>query len=391
MKTLLLALTLCIAPFAHAGFFQAELPSASAQPALGTHVVIVGNGMEVGSLFLRAAHTQALLFRDRPQHGRILLIGALEKTTPQLLTDWGYRSVSQNASTFTAGQLIKLLSKAGPIASVDFIGHNGAFLGFVLENYENRFFLKDVPAFAALKRQFLANAVIRILGCNTGWKLAPALADAMNVPVAGTFTFADLQQLHELGDWFYHDEGRFPEGRFLSRNEKSFFTPIDCKNNGGCMRLKTVSNPYTGKHGNYGGGLPFLKYFCGSLNQTECFRRMALSTSTLVGTRPLDASLPAETYATVLAEQFCPSYKDKTKREDCRQRVVAHLLGRQALPRTYSPFSGTSLRCDFKKCEFTVECGETTCVFRVPTDKPSTSFVDELNAYMTGYRAAKGL
>lgn len=391
MKSLLTAFVLLSMQTAHAAFFQAELPSARAQAALGTHVVIVGNGMETGSMFLRAGHTQSLIFRDRPEHGRIVMIGAIqsEKTTA-LVADWGYRGIVQNSATFTAPQLIRALSKLGKIASIDYVGHNGAFVGMVLEDYGNRLFLQDVPAFAALKKQFMPNAVIRLMGCNTGWKLAPALADALNVPVGGTFTFADLQQPHELGDWFFHDEGRFPEGKFVSRNDRSFFTPVDCRNNGGCMRLKTVANPYTGTHGNYGGGLPFMKYFCGGLKTTECFRRMALSTSTLIGNKPLDSSLQRETFAATVAEQFCPSYKDAGKREDCRRKVGDHVLGKAPLNRTYTPFSGTSLSCDFRTCRFTVECGERNCVFRAPTD-PSTTFVDEINAYIAGYRTLKGL
>lgn len=376
---------------ARAASLTAELPSAAAEASRGTHVVIVGKGLEVGDQFHRAAHTQALTFRDRPRHGRIVLIAAVENSqTVPMVQSWGYAQIKVDGRTFTAARLIEALGKIPKIASIDFIGHNGAFLGFVLEDYSNRFFLKDIPGLAALRGRFTADAFIRVLGCNTAWKLAPALARALQVPVGGTFTFADVQNLHENGEWFYHDAGRYPDGRFLNRNELSFFDPISCVRDGGCARLKTVNSPYTGRHGNYGGGLPILKYFCADLAKEECARRMALSMQYQTGLRAMDHRLELSAYAENLSELFCPSWKDAVKRRDCRDRVEAHVLGQGRLPRTFSTFAGKPLACDMRQCQFKEECANGKCVFVVTSTAPSTAVTDELDMYLLGRRILTG-
>lgn len=376
---------------AHAASLTAELPSAGSPPSLGTHIVIVGKGLEVGDQFLRAGHTQSLTFRDRPRHGRIVFVAAVENAqTVPTVQGWGYANIKVDGRTFTSARLLEILGTIPKIASIDFIGHNGAFLGFVLEDYSNRFFLKDVPGLAALRSRFTADAFIRVLGCNTAWKLAPAIARALQVPVGGTFTFADVQNLHENGEWFYHDVGRFPEGRFRTRNELSFFSPISCVRDGGCARLKTVNSPYTGRHGNYGGGLPILKYFCADLPKEECARRMALSMQYQTGLRAMDHRLELSAFAENLSELFCPSWKDGAKRRDCRDRVEGHILGQSRLPRTFSTFAGKPLVCDMRQCQFKEECANGKCVFVVTSTAPSTTVTDELDMYLLGRRILTG-
>lgn len=370
---------------AQAASLTAELPTPQADPQAGVHVIVVGKGLEVGDQFLRAGHTQALVFKDRPRHGKVLVIAAVENAqTVPMMTTWGYQRLQVDNRPFTSARLLEALGRVPKIASLDFIGHNGAFLGFVLEDYSNRFFLKDVPELGKLRARFSRDAFVRVLGCNTAWKLAPALARALQVPVGGTFTFADVQNLHENGEWFYHDAGRFPEGRFLKRNELSFFHPVDCVRDGGCARLKTVNSPYTGRHGNYGGGLPILKYFCADLSTPECARRMALSMQYQAGLRPMDHRLELSAFAENLSEIFCPSWKDAVKRRDCRTRIEAHVMGRTLIPRTFSTFAGKALLCDMKQCQFKEECVNGKCAFVATGTGLSTAVFDELEMYLLG-------
>jgi hypothetical protein len=371
---------------AQAAFFRAELPTPNADPAMGAHVIIAGKGLEVGDQWLKAAHTQALLFKDRQRHGKIVLISAIDKSNySTLLRDWGYQNVAAVDRSMTSGEVIKLLNKVPSIASLDFIGHNGAILGFAFESYSHRFFLDAVKSLAPLKTKFTKDSFIRVLGCNTGWRLAPALAETLGVPASGTFTYADIQNLHNLGDWFYHDEGRYPSGFWLDTNSRSFFKPIACTHIGGCVRLKTVSSSYTGTHGDYSGGLPFMKYFCGPLDRNDCFRRMAMSTQYLVGNSTLSARPTLEQFAETLADQFCPAWKDLQRKANCHAKVIDHVFGRAKLPRTFSTFVDRSLSCNFRKCSFEQVCTD-KCVLIAKTDQPSTAYVDEIDAYLAGYQ-----
>lgn len=376
---------------AQAAYFQADLPAANVNPALGTQVIIAGKGLEVGDQWLRAAHTQALLFKDKASSGSIRVIGAIENSrTLTMLSNWGYKNVKVFEQTFTGSRLNDLLKRTGRIASMDWIGHNGAVLGFVLEDYSNRYFLDDARALSGIAGQMTADSYVRVMGCNTGWNLAPAMAKALRVPVAGTFTFADIQKLHETKEWFYHDEGRYPGGKFLKRNELSYVTPINCEADGGCLRLKPVHIAYQGKHGNYGGTVPFIKYFCGDLAASDCNRRMAISLLQFASTTSF-ASLPTEgQFQEILADHFCPGVKDLTKRQACRQAIRDHVSGTRALAKTFTTSSGHTLSCTMKSCEVKMDCSGGSCIM-VGTGKPGTStiFVDELNAYVQGFRSLR--
>ncbi len=382
-------LGLCFSSSVWAAYFQADLPSANANPALGVHLVITGKGMEVGDQWLRAGHTQALLFNSRKNHGNVRYIGAIENSESlSLLKKWGYQNIQVFNQTYTGPLLVKQILLNAKVASIDFIGHNGALLGFVLENYENRFFTDDAKALAPLAKRMSADSFVRVVGCNTGWTLAPLLAQVLKVPVAGTFTFSDIENLYNDREWYYHDTGRFPQGEsILKQNDLSFYTPISCVADGGCTRLKPVRINYQGKHGNYTGTVPFLKFFCGALATPDCFRRMALSTTYLVGNVALlDTPTPSQ-FANLLADHFCPSYVNAQRKSECVQGILNHVDEKKSLASTYTTADGPSLTCDFQKCAAKVNCTSGTCVMEGQLGaKASTVFVDELNAYMKGYR-----
>jgi hypothetical protein len=386
LSTLTLAFSLVAAAVADAAFFTADLPNPNASASAGQQVIVTGKGLEVGDLWLRAAHTQALIFRDRQGTGQIKIIGAIEnaKSIP-MMQKWGYTNIKIYNRTMSGNELLKQLATFKKIESLDFIGHNGALFGLALEDYNNRFYLTHAKELGKMRSRFSKNSVIRLFGCNTGWYLAPAIALATNVPTAGSFTYADVQQLHENLEWFYHDEGRFPEGSFLKTNPISFSENMTCVANGGCMRLKVVNSNYQGKHGSYGGTLPFLKFFCGGLDQNDCFRRMAKSTSTLISVTSVNGKPTIDQFAEIIADQFCPSWKDDAKRRDCKIKVFNYVMGVGTLPAMYSSVDGTSMTCDFKSCAIEKKCTDGSCVVLSTTKGLSKTYVQELNAYRAGF------
>lgn len=383
---LICASLVCAHLSAQAAFFTADLSNPTAGTGKGTHLIIVGKGLEVGDQWLKAAHTQAMIFRDRPGMGSIRLIAAIENSNfRNQLANWGYNNLKVYNQTMTGNEVLGQIFRVNKIESIDFIGHNGALYGFALEDYNNRFFLKHAKELTKIRDRMSANSYVRILGCNTGWYLAPAVANALNVPAAGSFTYADIEELHDTQEWFYNDAGRYPKGSWLKSNPISYSDTKPCVGKGGCVRLKVVNSSYQGKHGNYGGTLPFMKYFCGALSNDECFRRMALSTATLVSIKPVQGKPSKGDYADIVAEQFCPSWIDSVRRQDCRKKVSEHLLGINSLPPFFSSTSETSMTCDFKTCKFVKNCGDSSCVVDSTTSGASKTYVNELNAYKRGF------
>lgn len=399
VQVFVISFILMTSNLAMASFAIAELDPENATPAIGTHLVISGAGDEAGALWLKAAHTQAMVFRDRLPHGPIRLITAIDDAKRDqylaILHDLGYQNISFRETTFDAAHLGLALEAQKLIASIDYIGHNGAFLGLGLESLraDHRFYLDDVDNLRG-KLRFSKDAYIRLMGCNTGWYLAPYLARRLGVPTAGSLTSADVEILGADGNWYFDEAGLWP--RALARAKTNFVSigaARDCQGVAGCVRLKVINQSYTGLHGMYAGALPFLKFFCGGVNSNDCRRRMALSTRTLVGVSPMAGS-PAgplvpdfEQFAATLADQFCPS-ASLNKHQSCVAAVSRHLTGEKALPAEWTPLSqdAPKLSCSFKRCFFEVALDDNGSKVLVSTGpEASTVFVDELNAYRAGY------
>lgn len=392
MKKLILNLAILLSSsLTYAAYFQADLKSSTTDETMGTHIIIAGKGLEVGDQWLTAAHTQAMIFAARQKHGRIRLISAIDdmSTYNKKITTWGYQNISVFQETMTGSKIVKLIVANQKIASIDFVGHNGAFLGFALENYTQRFFLPQVDQLKAYKSQFAADSYIRIMGCNTGWQLAPYMAQTLGVPASGTFTFADIQAMFTPNTWFFNDVGRYPEGsKKLSLNSISFAQPTTCNYGGGCLRLKIVEIAYQGKHGTYQGTLPFAKYFCGSLDTNSCARRAALSMKTMISESSMAEKPTLDQYSKVVAESMCSSWKDVNRRAVCQNNVIQHLKGTKTLAASYNPIDEKALSCNFKACSQKITCAAdgTSCVMEgLKTATPSTTFTDEVNFYKLGF------
>lgn len=372
-----------------ASYFKGKLSTQNDNEALGAHLIIAGKGLEIGDQWLTIAHTQALIFKDKAQHGPIILIAAIDKPSYQeKLKDWGYTDIKVYNQTFTGDRLIEQIAQISRISSIDYIGHNGALYGLALEDYNNRFFLTHAEKLAAYKNKFTPDSYIRLMGCNTGWNLAPKMAELLNVPVAGSFTFADIQDLYNDGSWYYHDKGRYPEGaKHDSVNRSSYTTPTSCQHQAGCSRLKVVTIPYQGKHGTYKMTLPFLKFFCGNLDRERCTTRMAKSVSTLISSTSVLQKPNLAQYSEIVADNMCNSWLDFNRRQDCFQKVMDHMSDKKTLPAAFNTINDKLLSCTTKTCLFKKDCSSGSCVMEgTDTGKPSTTFVDELNLYKEGFR-----
>jgi hypothetical protein len=383
----ILAVLFMTGSLAQAAYFTADYVTPGEDATLGTHIIVSGNGMEVARSWLEIARTQAMVYGDKARHGKIRIIGAYTKDADlNYPRSWRYSNIHATSNTFNATRLLEALSQVQKIASIDFVGHNGAILGFALESYQFRFFLPAVTSFATFKNRFTKDAYVRLYGCNTGWNLAPAIAKEWGVPTAGSFTSEDIQFLHSNNTWYFQEPGLYPSGGMATYNKISFGKTEACQN-GGCSRLKASYSAYSGTHGKYVGTLPFMKFFCGSVPESDCFRRMAQATEFQIGVVHFDGKPRLEAFAENLADQFCNAYAVTTPYDLCISKVKSHLLSeRGTLPPSYSPISGPMLNCSFQKCTFKTVC-QKNCDLVGDLTKMSTNFVDELNAYKRGFES----
>ena len=394
---------------ANAGYLEADLPSANQADvtvganSAGAHIVIAGRGLEAGKTWLMAAQTQALVFHERDEARGVKLFTAFDPAKKDeyvaLLQNWGYENILIHEDEFTANELILCLHEVALISSFDFIGHDGAFLGLALEDEgaNHRFYISDVRRMKGQVR-FSKDAFIRLLGCNTGWFLAPAMAVALGVPARGTLTSADVELVYGSGaksGWFYDEDGGQPPGSARAKhNLITFENAQRCTSGAGCTRLKAINGSYVGQHGVYAGSLPFAKYFCGNVPQEDCFRRMALSVQYSVSVTPMEKSTQdqvssIDNFAAALADDFCPpSNVTSSWAVGCRENVVNEITGRVAIDRNYTTLkrANTQLICTFSRCAFHVghdDKGQK--ILLSDSEQGSTSFVDELDAFRDGY------
>jgi len=384
-------LLLVLSIHAQASYMTADLATIDANAKLGTHVVVAGQGLEDGTTWLKAAQTQAMVYRDRHDHGTIRMISAVDDSKKaeylQMLKNWGYSNIRFTPQAFLGQSLVAELTVLPLIASLDFIGHNGAFFGLALqdEGSNHRFYKSNVDEMVG-KVHFSKDSFIRLIGCNTGWFLAPYMASKLGVPVEGTLTSSDVQFLFSTGSWYFDESGAHPSSSVISeQNSLSFLNPQACTDHVGCVRLRPENGPYFGQHGAYTGALPFLKFFCGSVEQQDCFRRMAASVTYFVGTSTADSP---EHFAESIADKFCPANLDLAASAACHLAVGNHILGLRPLAPAFTTLSSkvSQLVCDFQGCQFSVvKDGKGQNILVSAGKGPSTAFVDELNAYRAGF------
>lgn len=371
---------------AHAAYVIADLQTPGEDPQVGTHIIVSGKGMEDGRSWLEIARTQALTYADKQHHGKIRIISAImDPSDITVMKGWGYSNIRVEQQTFTDTQLVAAIEQVPSIASLDMIGHDGAILGFALEDYDHRFFMSALKSLSAYRSHFTKDSYVRLFGCNTGWNFAPAIAQYLHVPAAGSMTSEDIQFLHNNQTWYFDEDKMYPPGGNASVNRVSFGKHEACDHGSACHRLKTVTVAYDGKHGKYKGSVPFLKFFCGTVPQADCFRRMAISTQYLIGVVSVEGKPSPNDYARIIADQFCDAGANSAAYQDCLEKVMNHVLSpTPVLPPTFVPTQDAMLTCTFTKCQFVTKCTN-DCDLIGDSSQPSTVFVDELDAYKQGY------
>ncbi|MFN7906286.1 MAG: hypothetical protein ACK5P5_13990 [Pseudobdellovibrionaceae bacterium] len=334
--------------------------------------IVTGQGVKLGTLFQEAAVSKARRIKELYPKDQILFVFYNEATGKsqsqaayqmKKLKDWGLKNVEKSGAALTTQALLDLMKNYREIRSLDIYSH--ANYDYLVLSEQGHFY--DSYDLLLLKNKFSADATVQLHGCNTGWNVAPALAKMWKVPVAGSLTSTNFEHLHSNGNFYFNDDLFKPTGAWATENNLSFDQKTRCQN-GGCLRMRPDNRPYEGIHGKLKSGLPFYKYFCGGLLQSECDQRKAMALLEFIDLVPTK-DLRLESRQIQSAQNFlCPIHKSKSLREDCRKALI---LAESSADHTYSPFAGIALHCNNEGCEENKH-------------SKSTAFVDEYFSYLNG-------
>lgn len=353
------------------GFYIASFGK-SIDPLRPTHLFLVGPGGASGLLFQLSAVARAHKYTEVfPDHQVLFLAsdpfgnGEVQRQA----RGWGLHILGSVREDLTVEAVFREVSALRAIASIDVFSHANEEQGARLDE----FIAPDDRSWQRLRRQFTSDAWGTFHGCNTGWRLAPALSRHWQIPVAGSFTGTHFERLHSRGDFYPYDELLAPPGEFPSINALSYDFPRGCAA-GGCLRMKPDAHAYDGRWGSKEEGLNFYKFFCGGLALDACHRRMALAIRGNISVRNLKMDSSLEDFKTVLYDFMCSIHKDKNWRARCIRATENGLIRDID---SYSPFWGRSMQCDFERCRSSRD-GEAT-----------TTYMNEIKAYLRGFSLLK--
>ena len=391
-KSALTFLVFALTLNAHASYHVATYNSETLDLNKPTRLLVVGNGDDLGLLFDEVAKAKALKYQENYPQDQIALIAINEKElgSERVLKRYGFTIQRNDSSTLDGKEFIKEASKFKKIASLDIFSHSSAQFGIHLDGRANRLNI-NTKGLEALKPNFMKDAYAYLHGCNSGFNLAPFLSATWGIPVAGSMTSTNFQQLHSDGNFYLTEEGYAPNTDWAKTNTLSYDVQTECKG-GTCLRLKPDNTPYVGFWGAYReGGLPFYKFFCLKNSEADCLRVMAKSmlSHTLTANLKKDSSL--DLYKKAVIDFLCPISSKKDLRGECEAKLEEALLTGDM---TYNPFSRQLVECDFKSCKVEIECEKVlftgvpkpgTCELKNRTTTPATTLVREYKAYLAAF------
>ena len=379
---------------ARADYLIATYNTPSLDKTKPTRVMVAGDGDGLGLLFQEVAKARALRYSEANPGEQIVLLSFDDKIlgTGNALNKWGFKSIKTDKSTFDGKIFIEEVKQFKKILSIDIFSHSSAQFGVHLEGKANRISNKT-KGLEELKPNFMKDAFVYLHGCNSGFNLAPFLSGIWSIPVAGSLTSTNFQQLHSDGNFYLIEEGYAPNSDWAKSNPFSTDTQAEC-GNGTCQRLKPDNTAYYGWWGQYrDGGLSFYKFFCLKNSEEDCTRVMAKSMLSHTLIVNLKKTSTLEEYKKGVIDFLCPVSSKKDLRSECQAELENALVTGDM---TYNPFTRPAIECDFKTCKAEITCDKIlitgipkpgTCSLRNDAKAPPTTLVREYKAYLQGYKS----
>lgn len=354
-----------------------------------THVVVAGTAHEAGMLFQQAAITKALKYRELYPNDQIVFLSQHEgefENNATWLKKRGVEVLVQNKKDLTTEKFVDHLKEFSQIRTLDIFSHSAASYGIQLSSITRGKVGPNDKKIAQLKGHFTADAMITLNGCNSGFFVAPAWSKTLGVPVSGSLTSTDFQELHTNGNYYLNNPESMPkDSPRAETNTLAFESAPNCKL-GLCIRMKPVNGPYNGYWGSYyEGGLPFYKLFCTGVSDEVCTKAYQTMARHFISTKNLKTDTSFDAYKTVVQDMLCPISANKPWREEC-VKALNEVEADQSLT-TYNPFRGKQLQCDNQGCSFELDCPrfKKECSLINTHNGKATTLTDEYRRYLQAF------
>lgn len=337
----------------------AQKSSEDWNPSRPTHVIIAAKGLAFASV----GYQQFKIYQELYPENQFLFITNLPAPGPyrnvkqDTLNRLGFAITEESSTLLDTKKLIQILkSSTRNIRSLDIIGHNGVVLGPWLENDKLRMDFKNVALMSQLRPLFGKNAWARISGCNSGWYVAPALSEAWQIPVLGSFTSTGFYYLNTQGDYELFDSidgGQASDNVHPAKYDNSFETPQKCTE-GTCFTLKPEAAPYhLHVHKSpQAAWLPFVKPVCAkAIASARC--QAAQAEAIIASIAPFarkEVLQNPEIFESMVYHSICGSYSKASGQADCTRKMKEAYENKVS----YFPYSlGTQLKCSgIRGCSF---------------------------------------
>ncbi len=357
-----------------------------------THLIIVGSAKKEDSdQFFQSGVTRALRYQELFPLEQIIIISTPDvkrKSNTEVFNQFNVTIKKIVHTRLTGKQLLYELRKFTKIASIDFYGHSSPW---ALILGKKKAFLgpgTGRQAITSLRGHFTKLAYATLNSCNSGFKLAPALSQAWQIPVSGALTSSLFERTTINALW--ENEFISDHANWTVRNNISFLTSPPCRE-GTCWRMKPEPSIYQGHWGNFDHGLSFYKFFCNYPTTDEkCAAAIAFSLFSFPSITPLSLDSTKEDFKKNLIDYMCPTGKGINLFQQCKQ-----MLTQQNINQYYSPLGKKQLSCSHKKCQFKLTCkyhnnNPVADSCKITTNKQaSTTFIDSFLIFLKGYDILK--
>lgn len=342
-------------------------------------VFIAGYGEELGLQFLYSAVTRAQKHDELyPDNRAQVILWAKEwneRRDEEALTSRGFSIVKTTRGSLDNKDVYEQLKRFPAISSLHFFSHNAAFGGAAIQKSER--LGKDSIPWENLRDKFTADSYIFLHGCNTGFIVAPGISEKVGIPVMGSLTSTDFQEIFEDGN-FYHNNagfGQFPSGMSKKKTSFTLFAKEYSCWQGYCHRMMPNEHTYRGDFGYYRVGLPYYQAFCNFKDNkgAKCGAGVA---EAIRGS----AGLLGESWEDKVIDYMCPRMADPSVFNNC----VASLKGESQK----ASFRGKVINCSREYCHADIKGGGGSFFRRKPKyfdgkDAGVTQFQKDFEFFMS--------
>ncbi|MEC7278334.1 MAG: hypothetical protein VXV96_18575 [Bdellovibrionota bacterium] len=336
-------------------------------------VFIAGYGEELGLQFLYSAITRAQKHDELyPDSRAQLILWAKEdgkKSDEGEIRRRGFSVIKTSRWKLSDKVIFNQLKRLPSIHSIHFFSHNAAFAGAAVQKSE-RIGAKNFP-WDELAGKFAPGAYIFLHGCNTGFVVAPGISRITGLPVMGSLTSTDFQQLFVNDQWYHNNKGfgQYPSGLAKKKTSGPLFNESKSCWKGYCHRMMPNEHTYRGHWGYYDIGLPYYQAFCTFSNNDgeKCGRGVA---DAILGTTPTIN----KSWEDQVMDYMCPRMADPKVYETCQKVLRGESNGKF--------FRGKIVKCSRSNCSAEIVNGRPEKQFR-GKDAGNAQMVKDFEYFMS--------